>query len=745
VVVFLLAAAGAARADNYTWNNPAGGNWDVGANWSPALVPGGGDNATINLDPAGISPYGVLVSGTPSVNNLTINSPDAGVIVAGTLNLGGTALLTRGQLTVGAIGQPGAIVGGTITRGAGGTGTLSVYAEARLTDTLVDGNAVAIDRSGPHRLRMSGTARFTAGSTVTFAYGNGGPYSSGTGITYESGGVVDDVTFNLGVNTTLGAERDTALTLGANARVNYHDPNFGAAAVFGREFYDGNGGLVTLTNNGLIRCTAGELYVGRMFDLSNAPANVNLTNSRTIEAAQGVVTMNVNTFTNAPGGEVRAADGGQVFLFGRFGWVNQGTLEVRGDGSTLLLGGLFTRDGIGTVVRSGANTIGIYAGWMDNAGGTWALTAATGSYHLFGQEVASSGRIIGGAITAAGGAKLLVRPIPGGFTGIDYCRLTGVAVGPGVLDFSAHGGKVWLEDGTTLAAGDTITLAGNDTAVAYFQTQQVDGLTFVLSGDGSAVQAFDNNTLTLGPTTVVRKTGTGMGHLNGGLFSASSGGAAVVNRGLVHVQQGALRPGAFGGFVFTNRGTVQVDAGATWQGPLATDGGTVRGGGTVDGSLTFAGIGNELRPGASPGTLTVTGNLTLNPGTTLFVELDGAVPGAGHDRLAVTGTVTLADATLAAALGGGYVPAFGDKLFIVTNEGPDAIAGTFAGLGPGAVVDVGGYYATISYAGDVESGQVFGGNDIVLYNFVPVPEPAAGLLAAAGLAWVSRRRRRPGR
>ena len=163
---------------------------------------------------------------------------------------------------------------------------------------------------------------------------------------------------------------------------------------------------------------------------------------------------------------------------------------------------------------------------MDNFGGTWALNANTGSIHLLGYELSSSGEIVGGAISATGGAKLEVRVHPSGYSGVDYTRLTGVAVGPGVLSFPATGGKVFLGGGTTLhTPGDTITLTGDDTAIAYLQTQQVDGVTFVLSGDASKLQVFDNNVLTLGATTVVRKTGTGVADLNGGLFFETTGTA----------------------------------------------------------------------------------------------------------------------------------------------------------------------------------------------------------------------------
>jgi hypothetical protein len=727
-------AAGPARADDYVWSNTAGGNWGVGSNWSAGSIPTAVDNAFFTT--AGT--YTVTLNDTRSIRGVTLGV--SGVTVnsfGGNLNLGGTMTLTAGNWIVGGFNEtPGVLTGGAITRGAGGTGTMTVNGDYRLTNTQVDGGLVQFDRSATARLRLSGTAAFTPGGVVTFAYVNGQPYGSGSGLIYESGGTVNNLTVDLGPNTTLGSVGGQTLTLGPNAVVAYSDPRAGSSpAVVGRDFYSPNTGVLTLVNQGTIRADSfADLYVGRLFDTGNNPSNVDLTNSGLIES-HGSVTINANNFTNAPGGVVRATANSGVFVFGRFSWVNHGTFEVA-DGASLELGGLFTRDAIGTVVRTGTNTVGIYAGWMDNSGGTWALDATTGTYQLLGGNgITSSGRIIGGAITAAGGAKLEVRVHPGGYTGVDYCRLTGVAVGPGVLSFPATGGKVWLENGTTLAAGDTITLAGTDTAVAYFQTQQVDGLTFVLSGSSSALSVYDNNVLTLGPTTLVRKTGTGTAMLTGGLFSQTSGvNTAMVNLGTVRVEQGTLQVTNSSAFTFTNRGTVQVDAGATLSGGVTTDGGTVTGGGTITGAVTFItfnGGANSLRPGsaAAPGRLS-TGNLTLNAGTTLYARLNGTTPGTGHDQVAVTGTVSLGDAVLSLTLGGGYTPAAGDKLFILTKDGTDPIQGTFAGLPEGATLTIGGSTATISYLGDSTTGNLTGGNDVVLY-FTPVPEPAGVLALAA--------------
>src|SRR5579885_3559704 len=82
----LLLAPAAARATDYTWGNSSGGDWATAANWSPVGAPGAGDNATIALG----GTYTVGLTGTQSVNNVTLNAAGATVNgnFGGSLNLG---------------------------------------------------------------------------------------------------------------------------------------------------------------------------------------------------------------------------------------------------------------------------------------------------------------------------------------------------------------------------------------------------------------------------------------------------------------------------------------------------------------------------------------------------------------------------------------------------------------------------------------------------------------------------------
>ena len=95
---------------------------------------------------------------------------------------------------------------------------------------------------------------------------------------------------------------------------------------------------------------------------------------------------------------------------------------------------------------------------------------------------------------------------------------------------------------------------------------------------------------------------------------------------------------------------------------------------------------------------------------------------------------------------GTYTPLSTDVLTIIRNGPNSAVNGTFANApvsgDPLGRVDLGGYYANISYLGS--GGTISGGNDVVIYNIVPVPEPTFILATStvAGLAPLGLRRRR---
>ncbi|MGX1307203.1 subtilase-type serine protease [Amorphus suaedae] len=161
--------------------------------------------------------------------------------------------------------------------------------------------------------------------------------------------------------------------------------------------------------------------------------------------------------------------------------------------------------------------------------------------------------------------------------------------------------------------------------------------------------------------------------------------------------QGALEKTGSGTLAVQNAATFQqastVDGGTlSVNGSLTTptlsvaQGGTLSGTGAVVSDVTVAGL---LSPGNSPGTLTVTGDVTLTSTATTRIEVDG--PGTGNgagnfDRILVqgTGSVFTAGGTLAPVLRGiagsatnTFTPTLGQSFVFV--QAP-SVAGSFAAL-----------------------------------------------------------------
>jgi hypothetical protein len=143
-------------------------------------------------------------------------------------------------------------------------------------------------------------------------------------------------------------------------------------------------------------------------------------------------------------------------------------------------------------------------------------------------------------------------------------------------------------------------------------------------------------------------------------------------------------------------------------------GGALAGTGTVTGPVTTTA---QIRPGTSPGRLTVTGNFAFaSPNGSLVAEITGTAAGTQYDQLVVNGTVTLGG-TLAATVS--YPSVVGDAYRLIDNDGTDAVVGTFNGLPEGTVVALSGLPYRISYVGGT-------GNDVVLTRV-----PHAGVASVA--------------
>jgi autotransporter-associated beta strand protein len=186
---------------------------------------------------------------------------------------------------------------------------------------------------------------------------------------------------------------------------------------------------------------------------------------------------------------------------------------------------------------------------------------------------------------------------------------------------------------------------------------------------------------------------------------------------------------------------------------------------TIMPKTTSAQIGLALyrdQAGGTPANLTVGSAGTNNPvvvraGTGSVFQVNGTTfdPAGGstsYSRLTVlgTGSITITGSTLTIGLSLGFTPANSDLFGILDNQTGNAITGTFAS---GATVQafrsdntLAGTFQ-VSYVGNISGSTVSisGGNDVVLHNFTPIPEPASIFAigaVTAGVAGFVRRVRR---
>jgi autotransporter-associated beta strand protein len=297
----------------------------------------------------------------------------------------------------------------------------------------------------------------------------------------------------------------------------------------------------------------------------------------------------------------------------------------------------------------------------------------------------------------------------------------------GITNTTATLSTLTISGSASTGFAGTIGAINNGTYISATGTPGTNNLALTLA-------AANTGTLTL----TAANTYTGNTTINGGTL-ALSGGGTIANSAAINV-------GANGTFDVTNTTGHNFTLGS---GQTLAGSGQVKGGA---GTVTIA-SGATVAPGGAgtPGILTVAGpNVTFasGGGANFSAVLNGATAGSGYSQLVVNSpgnTLSLNNANLNLSLG--YTPAAGDMLFLIVNKTNNITAGTFLNASNGSPVTVGGYSATVSYFGNFNNGSgstVTGGNDVVLYNFTPVPEPGTALAVCAlgaGFAGWTRRRR----
>lgn len=262
------------------------------------------------------------------------------------------------------------------------------------------------------------------------------------------------------------------------------------------------------------------------------------------------------------------------------------------------------------------------------------------------------------------------------------------AAGPGslVIANSGTGGAVTLTGAstytgpTTIGAGATLALSGSGSIAASAGVLNNGRLDIGGTGAGAAITSLGGSgTVALGGQTLTLTQASGS-------FSGSIGGTG----GLTIDGGGMTLTGAS---TYTGPTTINAGAALSVNGSLASTvavntGGLLRGTGSV-GGITVAN-GALVAPGNSPGTLTVTGAVTMQPAAAALFDIDGTGTdtGAGnYSRLVLTGAAGRLAAGgllipqlrgIAGSATNGFTPGVGTLFRIISAQG--GVGGSFAGL-----------------------------------------------------------------
>jgi fibronectin-binding autotransporter adhesin len=574
-------------------------------------------NAGGTLGGTGSIRGGVTVAGGTLSPGL---SPGTLTVGSLTLNSGASAfeLATAGV----AGGATNDLIIATSTLGGGATGNLSLTGG---TVTITQGVGFS---SGTYTLVQHNGSLTGAASNLTLTALTGGftgaLSSTATSLLLNVASAADFVHWNgstvapplaPGVVGGVGTWNATSGSNFTNAAGTVSGPwaGNGSTAIFG-----GGAGVVTLGSNvtpaSMQFTTTNYTIAGGGFEIQN-PAVL------TVDTVGALLTSIINAPITGVGSLTKNGAGGLVLsgtnTYGGGTIVNAG--EVSFDNSSAL--------GTGNIVLANATilrTIGVGLTLAND------IEVRNGTINANGQDLILSG-VISNAAVPAPGENVVNFGSSAGISGRSILTNTntfGIAnVGPNAtLQVSAGGtngtlgtGNVNLTDGTSalqFARTDTITVGNVITGVAGSQVRQATTGTTILTGTNSGGNQF---------------------------------------LGVAGITAGTLRVNGTFGDTAGNSALVVISTGATLQGT-----------GTIAGNVQINNTG-ILAAGASPGTLTIAGNLVLDAGSTSNFELGQAntVGGVNNDLVNVGGNLTL-DGTLNVT---SVAPGFSNGFYRLYNHG----------------------------------------------------------------------------
>jgi hypothetical protein len=393
-------------------------------------------------------------------------------------------------------------------------------------------------------------------------------------------------------------------------------------------------------------------------DLRVENAALEFTNG-TVEISGGTAVLassgNTNTLLDLDaGGKLRVADG--VISVGRGVGGGQATLFVQGtnslaEASTITVGdtsrGLLQVTGDGTVFAESALNVGADARGEMVVSASELEIGAGGSLNIGLRAQGSVEIENGGSVVLGADANV---------------RLGGNAAGSISLTGS-NSLIIGQSADVDIAADGMLSLTSGRIEVGNLNIQN-GGSAFI--GTGSSAAIMEQTTVSTG----------GLLDISGANAIVSSAGLLLIG-GQISIQDGGrlsvTQPA--GETARMLGGVLDIGEGSHMNvGTLQFEGGTVMGRGTLFGSVLHS--GGFIRPGASPGILTIDGDY-IQSGGTLVLEIGGMNAGTQHDQLVVTGAFDLAGGEIEFSFIDGFAPLAGQTFDLFDVAGSFSNASTF--------------------------------------------------------------------
>ncbi|MHC4883619.1 MAG: beta strand repeat-containing protein, partial [Planctomycetota bacterium] len=417
---------------------------------------------------------------------------------------------------------------------------------------------------------------------------------------------------------------------------------------------------LTLNNTGTITAGGGSPQTTNTLQLSSGTHVINNTGTITgvVSMGSGGDTLNVSG-SGVIDGAISMGDGHNTLNFvtdNATGWTSTVTSGSGDDKLTITNNSANDWTGGDITMGAGANTLTVSA----TSTGDISMDAITGgagndTVNITGDvnmtdtvnlgdgdnslTVNSSGAWTAGTPFTLGSGSNTIHLTNSGATAWNFGAISGGAASD---HFTFASGPINLTGAGAFALGD------GDNTLTFTSGGTVAGNPDITAGSGNdkvtLTNATANNwafgTVNLGDgDNYLQLTQSSTGSLTVAGYTAGSGSDVIANMSGTSTITNNLTLGASGEDVlYVRSGTLTVTGGAVSMGT-----GILAGAGNLNvgaaGTVTFNSAGGSIQPGAQgqPGTLTVTGNVTVDEATELMVD----VGDEGTDQLVVTNTLTI--------------------------------------------------------------------------------------------------------